>query len=231
MKLAIMQPTFLPWPAYFALINYVDEFIFLDNVQFDKRSWQQRNFIISNNKKTLLTVPVISKNRFDQTINEVEIDQSSQYIKKHLKTIEMAYSKTEFYKKNIDDISKIYNNNFKYLVDLNFALIEFFLQKMKISTQINYASKLNIKEKKEKLIDEISKNRKCNEYISPEGSRTYLTELQNNNKEYKIKFYSFEYKKYKQNSDKFIEGASMLDIYFNLGDKSFAYVTENFLVK
>ena len=81
MKLAIMQPTFLPWPAYFALINYVDEFIFLDNVQFDKRSWQQRNFIISNNKKTLLTVPVISKNRFDQTINEVEIDQSSQYIK------------------------------------------------------------------------------------------------------------------------------------------------------
>tara|TARA_Y100000816_G_C26034156_1_gene541524 strand:+ start:68 stop:763 length:696 start_codon:yes stop_codon:yes gene_type:complete len=231
MKLAIMQPTFLPWPAYFALINYVDEFIFLDNVQFDKRSWQQRNFIISNNKKTLLTVPVISKNRFDQTINEVEIDQSSQYIKKHLKTIEMAYSKTEFYKKNIDDISKIYNNNFKYLVDLNFALIEFFLQKMKISTQINYASKLNIKEKKEKLIDAICKNRKCNEYISPEGSRTYLTELQNNNKEYKIKFYSFEYKKYKQNSDKFIEGASMLDIYFNLGDKSFAYVTENFLVK
>ena len=157
MKLAIMQPTFLPWPAYFALINYVDEFIFLDNVQFDKRSWQQRNFIISNNKKTLLTVPVISKNRFDQTINEVEIDQSSQYIKKHLKTIEMAYSKTEFYKKNIDDISKIYNNNFKYLVDLNFALIEFFLQKMKISTQINYASKLNIKEKKEKLIDAICK--------------------------------------------------------------------------
>ena len=231
MKLAIMQPTFLPWPAYFALINYVDEFIFLDNVQFDKRSWQQRNFIISNNKKTLLTVPVISKNRFDQTINEVEIDQSSQYIKKHLKTIEMAYSMTEFYKKNIDDISKIYNNNFKYLVDLNFALIELFLQKMKISTQINYASKLNIKEKKEKLIDAICKNRKCNEYISPEGSRTYLTELQNNNKEYKIKFYSFEYKKYKQNSDKFIEGASMLDIYFNLGDKSFAYVTENFLVK
>ena len=51
MKLAIMQPTFLPWPAYFALINYVDEFIFLDNVQFDKRSWQQRNFIISNKKK------------------------------------------------------------------------------------------------------------------------------------------------------------------------------------
>ena len=110
-----------------------------------------KEILLSQITKTLLTVPVISKNRFDQTINEVEIDQSSQYIKKHLKTIEMAYSKTEFYKKNIDDISKIYNNNFKYLVDLNFALIELFLQKMKISTQINYASKLNIKEKKRKI--------------------------------------------------------------------------------
>ena len=44
-KVAIMQPTFLPWIGYFSLIDKVDEFIFLDNVQFDKRSWQQRNKI------------------------------------------------------------------------------------------------------------------------------------------------------------------------------------------
>ena len=155
MKIAIMQPTFLPWPAYFALINHVDEFIFLDNVQFDKRSWQQRNFIISNNKKTLLTVPVASKSKFNQLINEVEIDQSSQYIKKHLRTIEMSYSKTEFYKKNIEDIFEIYKKNFKYLIDLNLTLIKLFLKKMKIDTKIISASELNIKEKKENLIDAI----------------------------------------------------------------------------
>ena len=48
MKIAISQPTFFPWQGYFALIDYVDEFIFLDNVQFDKRSWQQRNYIKLN---------------------------------------------------------------------------------------------------------------------------------------------------------------------------------------
>ena len=32
MKIAIMQPTFMPWAGYFALINYVDKFVFLNDV-------------------------------------------------------------------------------------------------------------------------------------------------------------------------------------------------------
>ena len=50
MKIAIMQPTFLPWLGYFSLIKSVDKFVFLDDVQFDRRSWQQRNYILNNNK-------------------------------------------------------------------------------------------------------------------------------------------------------------------------------------
>ena len=61
MKLAISQPTFLPWAGYFALIDHVDEFIYLDNVQFTKRSWMQRNKIKSNDKELYLTISVNSK--------------------------------------------------------------------------------------------------------------------------------------------------------------------------
>ena len=35
-KVAIMQPTFFPWLGYFSLLNAVDEFVFLDDVQFEK---------------------------------------------------------------------------------------------------------------------------------------------------------------------------------------------------
>jgi WbqC-like protein family len=42
---AIMQPTYLPWVGYLDLIDRVDVFVFLDNVQFERRSWQQRNQI------------------------------------------------------------------------------------------------------------------------------------------------------------------------------------------
>ena len=47
MRVAIMQPTYLPWSGYFGLFNYVDFFVFLDSVQFERRSWQQRNKIKS----------------------------------------------------------------------------------------------------------------------------------------------------------------------------------------
>ena len=79
MKIAISQPTYLPWQGYFALIDYVDEFIFLENIQFNKRSWQQRNKIINNGKEIFLTVPVKSKGRFNQNIIDVELDNFNKF--------------------------------------------------------------------------------------------------------------------------------------------------------
>ena len=85
MKLAISQPTFLPWCGYIGLIDYVDKFVFLDDVQFDKRGWQQRNYIKLNNDKHLITVPIKSKNKRFQKINEAEIDHNTNYIDQHKK--------------------------------------------------------------------------------------------------------------------------------------------------
>ena len=74
-KIAIMQPTFLPWMGYFAMIDYVDEFVFLDSVQFAKRSWQQRNKIKVGDTDKWISVPVKSKSSFDQNINEVLLSE------------------------------------------------------------------------------------------------------------------------------------------------------------
>jgi hypothetical protein len=37
MKLAIMQPYFLPYIGYFQLINAVDKFVIYDNIQYTKK--------------------------------------------------------------------------------------------------------------------------------------------------------------------------------------------------
>ena len=71
-----MQPTYLPWSGYFSLLLQCKKFIVLDNVQFNKRSWQQRNKIKSKDSEIFLTVPVITKNKRFQKINEVLIDDS-----------------------------------------------------------------------------------------------------------------------------------------------------------
>ena len=55
---AIMQPTYMPWLGYFSMIDQVDEFIFLDNVQLVDRSWQVRNKIKFNEKEKMINIPV-----------------------------------------------------------------------------------------------------------------------------------------------------------------------------
>jgi hypothetical protein len=49
MKIAISQPTYLPWIGYFDLIDQVDRFVLLDDAQFVKQSWDQRNRIKTPN--------------------------------------------------------------------------------------------------------------------------------------------------------------------------------------
>jgi hypothetical protein len=72
-KLAIAQPTYLPWLGYFGLLDQVDQFVILDTVQFEKQSWQQRNRIKTPTGLQWLTVPVTFRGRLGQRIVDVEI--------------------------------------------------------------------------------------------------------------------------------------------------------------
>ena len=93
MVLSILQPSFIPWIGYFDIIRKSDLVIFLDHVQFNKRSWQQRNCIKTSEGSIFLTVPVLTKGKFNQRINEVKIDKSKDFINNHLKSIYQNYCK------------------------------------------------------------------------------------------------------------------------------------------
>ena len=65
MKVAMMQPTFLPWQGYFELIYQADCFIFLDDFQFSVQSYHQRNRLFVNRDQVgWYTVPVKKSNAF-----------------------------------------------------------------------------------------------------------------------------------------------------------------------
>ena len=61
--IVISQPTYLPWSGYFDLIDRSSIFVFLDDVQIERRSWQQRNRIISKNEYLPISVPVQKKGK------------------------------------------------------------------------------------------------------------------------------------------------------------------------
>src|SRR6266446_2292201 len=93
--IAIMQPTYLPWLGFFDLIRCVDLFVFYDDVQFQKQTWQQRNRIRNQDGELMLSVSVLKAKEFEHKINEIKIDNSQKILSKHLSSIRYAYCKSE----------------------------------------------------------------------------------------------------------------------------------------
>ena len=220
-KIAIMQPTYLPWSGYFGLMHYVDIFVLLDSVQFERRSWQQRNKIKTDLGEKLLTIPVIKKGKRDQLINEVLIDKNNEFNNQHINLIKQHYSKAPFFKENFEKIfySDLYNK--KFLHEITITSILTIRDLLGIKTKIYKSSDLDIEGKKDNLLASICTSLNSNEYISPVGSKNYLDKSTIfAKKNITINYFKYNHPVYKQMYSNFISHLSVIDIIFNCGEKT-----------
>jgi len=221
----IMQPTYLPWIGYFDLMDQSDYFVFLDSVQFEKRSWQQRNKIKTSKGELLLTVPVLSKGKFDQKIKQVKIDKNANFSKDHLKAIKYNYSQAKYFRKIFPELENILNKDFDLLVDLNIELITWLKDKLGIKTKLKKSSLLKAKGKKAGLLINICQLLGATHYLSPPDAKSYIK----GSKEFKdnkinLLYHDYKHPHYKQLYGQFISYLSIIDLLFNMGDKSLAII-------
>ena len=212
--IAIHQPEHHPWLGFVKKMSQTDIFVFFDDVQYNSSGFQNRNYIKTNTGKTLLSVPVLSK--FDSKINEIKIDKTKNWFKKHKKSIMTNYSKTDFFEEYKNKIEEIYETEYEYLIELNTKVIKFFLNELKIKTKIIFSSSLNLDSNSPKKILEICKKFNADKYIS--GVHWGLENL--NLKEFsdnqiKIEFQKFLHPIYKQCHSPFIPNLSTLDLILN----------------
>lgn len=89
MKLALMQPYLFPYLGYFQLIRSVDTFVVYDDVNYIKGGWINRNYILAQGNKLLVTLPLQGASP-NQLINQVVVGGRQE---KLLETIRHCYSK------------------------------------------------------------------------------------------------------------------------------------------
>ena len=58
MKIAIMQPYFLPYVGYFQLIGAVDRFVVYDNIKYTKKGWINRNRFLLDASSETFSLPL-----------------------------------------------------------------------------------------------------------------------------------------------------------------------------
>ena len=101
MKIAIHQIQYMPGPRFFNKMRKADLFILLDDVQYEKREFQNRNKIRTKDGPQYLTVPVIVKGLADQLIKDVEINKTYNWQEEHLRAIKSNYAKAACFKRYI----------------------------------------------------------------------------------------------------------------------------------
>jgi hypothetical protein len=223
MKIAISQPTYLPWIGYLDLIEQVDMFVLLDNVQFEKQSWQQRNRIKTPTGLQWLTVPVLFRGRFGQLINQVEI-RDLEFWRNHLRAIELNYRRAPFFNDYFEELSsriKMPDTSAALIADLDIRLIEWFMDVLGIQTPLLLSSNLKQPGRRTELLANICESLGAGRYVSPLGSAAYLLQEMNVllDKGIEVVFQHYEHPEYRQLFPPFYPYASILDLIFNEGDR------------
>ncbi len=222
-KCAIMQPTYNPWIGYFDLMDKVDVFVYLDNVQLVKRSWHVRNRIKTPQGELFLTIPIKKqKSRKDSLIKDALLNDEENWRYKHLKSIEINYKKAKYFDIVFPFLEGIIDNNIKYLGDFNINMIEKIKYAIGINTQTLRSSDIPfIKGKRDSLLAKICKYLNANIYISPQGSSIYI-ERDNPGGEIvkhgiELFYHNYEHPVYNQLYGKFIPYMGIIDLLFNEG--------------
>jgi hypothetical protein len=225
MSAAIMQPTYLPWVGYFALMDRVDQFVFLDSVQFERRSWQQRNRIKTANGALLLTVPVLKKGRYQERIMEVEIDCTSDFARKHIRAIESAYRRAPYFDAFAPALFAHFERGHNLLAELNIAIILWMAQVFGIFTPSTRSSAMKAAGKREGLLVAICRELGTDRYVSPPAAHAYLDEsMAFRDAGIALEWHDYAHPMYRQLHGPFLSHMSAIDLLFNMGPGSLAVI-------
>jgi len=216
MKISAHQPAYLPWGGYIERISLSDIFIILDDVQFEKNSFTNRNQIKTSNGLAWLTVPVNLKGHISNSIKDIEVVNNQPWSKKHWKTIQQNYQKSPFFNDHEDFLADTYSKNWTLLNELNSHLLSYFLNFLDINTEIIYLSSLEVVGKKQDLIVNLCNYFSASDFIFGALGKDYVEEDKFLDSNIKAHFHEYEDLVYKQLWGDYIPNLSILDMIMNV---------------
>lgn len=227
MLVTIHQPEHLPWLGFFNKADQAEVIVLLDTVQYRKNYFQNRNRILSPNGPIWLTVPVLIKGHTLKAIKDMEIDNKSNWPKKHWKSICLNYGNHPYFSVYSDFLRQTYERSWLLLSELNEYLIRFFFDALSIKTKIIRASEINVSGSSSSLLLDICLQLKADAYLAGQSAVNYLDEAIFSHKGIKVIHHEFRHPEYTQRGkDAFISHLSALDLIMNAGSKSLDIIRE-----
>lgn len=217
MLIAGHQPEYLPYIGFFNKLILCEAFVLVDHVQFNKKSWQNRNRVRTAQGELLLTVPVLTKGGFDQAINEVKINNNENWRRKNWQSIMLNYKKASFFNEHEAFFAEVYSREWELLAELNEAIIRYLAAQFGIEKQIIRSSELKAAGQKTELLVDLCKKMNADAYLSGTGGREYVDDAQMKAEGVDSRYTDFKHPVYRQLHEPFLPNMSVIDLLFNYG--------------
>lgn len=218
-KIAIVQSNYIPWKGYFDLIDAVDEFILLDDVQFTKRDWRNRNVIKTPRGLQWLTIPVLTKGRYDQPICECQITDPN-WGTEHWKTLQANYSRAAHFKTYASIFENLYRcKDETFLSRINARFITQICELLQIQTRLRSALDFSgITGKKTQRLIALCQAAQATCYVSGPSAKNYIEPVLFEKAHIELRYFNYDgYPPYRQLYGPFEHQVSILDLLFNEG--------------
>ena len=224
---AICQPHYLPWIGYFEMIDRVDVFVFLDDVQFIKREWKNRNKIrkvATGNEAKWLTVPIAKDSR-NFMMKDARISTDWDWVNEHCHSLKAVYRYTEYFDRYFKDIKKILTEFQKTaLGDLNVNLLTYFCRQLGIITKLVKSSDIGVSGKREEKLLNVCKALGADFYLANNATGEYVGESYFRSSDIKFEVQNYKHPRYVQRHKEhilpFMPYLSVVDLLFNCGEES-----------
>lgn len=215
MILSAHQPAYLPWLGYFHKIAISDVFVVLDEVQFEKNSFTNRNKIKTSNGTTWLSLPMQMNGHMNKNVNDMEILNKFNWREKHWKSIYLNYKKSPYFNLYCDFLEDTYKREWNTLIELTEYMTEYFLEQLGIKTKILKQSDIKTEFKKQELIVELCKKLKADTFVFGKLGRNYADISYFEDNDINVYFQDYKHPVYEQVWNEFIPNLAIIDLLFN----------------
>jgi hypothetical protein len=228
MRIAIIQSSYVPWKGFFDLIGRCEEYVIYDSVQYAKGHWHNRNRIKTANGVQWLTIPVITKGRFEQPINDVQIEKS--WADKHWRTLELSYKRAAFFDFYAPTVKNWYEraDSQARLTDVNEIFLRGISGLLGLKTRIVRDTAYPAEGAKTERLLAIARAAGADRYLSGPSAREYFDESMFTAAGITLEWMNYQgYPEYPQLHGGFEHAVTALDLLFNTGPDAPRYLNHS----
>lgn len=171
------QPNYVPYPGFFQKLASADMYLVVDTTQFVKRGpfgWIHRNRIGSPNGAQWLSLPVLHKGRYHQSIAETQLNPRVDWQRKHWKALEWNYAKAPHWERYRAGLEAIYQREWTHIAPLTTELIRWFMSELELTAEVRIASDLTATGNSTEYIVSFCQELGADTYLSGVHGRDYL---------------------------------------------------------